>query len=145
MNGPPDAGLGHPGGRFRTLVVRRPSGGANATLGVWSRTQDGTADVDGSGTQLTTTNVVLQFVPYVSSGQATGEGVAPVSIPEGLLVGSGPAWYFSNGEMVRGTWARSGLTSTTVFKAAAGHPVQLARGRTWVELVPAGVQPTLVP
>jgi hypothetical protein len=112
---------------------------------LWLRSQNGTSDLDRSGARLSATNVVVQFVPYISSGEETGEGVAPVPIPEGLLVGNGSAWYLSGGRLLTGSWTRSGLTSVTVFKDAAGHPVRLMPGRTWVELVPVGVQPTLVP
>ncbi len=117
----------------------------NARYRVWLRAQNGTADVDRSGGRLTATNVIVQFVPYISSGEATGEGGPPVPIPEGLLVGRGPAWCFSNGEVVKGTWTRSAPTALTVFKDAAGQPVRLTRGRTWVELVPVGTQPSLLP
>jgi hypothetical protein len=112
---------------------------------VWLRTQNGTSDLDRSGARLSATNVVLQFVPYVSSGEETGEGVPPVSIPEGLLVGHGPAWYLSNGKLLEGSWTRGALTSLTAFKDAAGQPVRLTGGRTWIELVPVGINPTLVP
>ncbi len=117
----------------------------NAASKAWLRGQDGSADTDRSGAQLSATNVIVQFVSYVTSGIATGEGGPPAPIPEGILVGSGPAWYFSNGEVVKGTWHRSSLTSTTSYLNAAGAPVQLTPGRTWVELEPVGANPTLVP
>jgi hypothetical protein len=115
------------------------------TYRVWLRAQDGSDDVDRSGARLSATNVIVQFVPYISSGEASGEGGPPVPIPEGLLVGSGPAWYLSNGKVIAGTWNRSSLTSLTGFRDAAGAPVRLTRGRTWIELVPLGVHPTLIP
>ncbi len=117
----------------------------NPTYRLWLRAQNGTADVDRSGGPLSATNVVLQFVPYISSGEETGEGVAPVPIPEGLLVGHGAAWYLSNGKVLNGSWTRGALTSLTAFKDAAGQPARLTPGRTWIELVPVGVQPTLIP
>ncbi len=49
-----------------------------------------------------------------------GRGRAPAPIPEGLLVGSGAAWYFSNGEGGEGDVGTEPLTSVTVWKAAAG-------------------------
>jgi Protein of unknown function (DUF3048) C-terminal domain len=109
------------------------------------RGQDGRADVDRAGAQLSANNVIVQFVPYITSGIATGEGVPPAPIPEGLLVGSGTAWYLSNGQIVKGTWSRAGLTSLTTYTDAAGAPIQLTRGRTWIELVPDGSAPAVVP
>ena len=39
---------------------------------------------------------------------------------------------------MKGTWARPNLTTPATFKDAAGRVVLLTRGRTWIELVPAG-------
>ncbi len=112
---------------------------------LWMRDQNGGRDVGSRGTRIGASNVIVQFVRYVSSGMATGEGVAPVPIPKGELVGSGAAWYLSGGRVVRGTWSRTGTRATTEFKDAAGYPVRLAPGRTWVELVPVGSATTVLP
>jgi hypothetical protein len=117
----------------------------NATLGAWLRGQDGTADVDRAGVQIGANNVIVQFVPYITSGMATGEGLPPVPIPTGELVGRGTAWYLSGGRMLQGYWSRAGLTAPTVFTDATGASVRIAPGRTWVELVPVGVMPTTLP
>jgi hypothetical protein len=117
----------------------------NAALRAWTRSQDGSADVDRSGAELSATNVIVQFVPYITSGLATGEGVTPVPIPTGELVGRGTAWYLSDGRVAAGSWSRSGPTATTQYTDASGATLRLAPGRTWVELVPVGNSPTLVP
>jgi hypothetical protein len=117
----------------------------NTTLRAWTRDQDGTADVDQAGVQINAANIVVQFVPYVTSAMATGEGAPPAPIPTGELVGSGTAWYLSNGRLVRGSWSRSALTARTVYNDASGSAIHLTPGRTWVELVPVGTVPTLVP
>jgi hypothetical protein len=111
----------------------------------WMRGQNGSVDVDRAGQQLSATNVVIEFIPYVFSGWATGEGGPPAPIPEGVMVGSGAAWYFSNGHLVKGSWTRAGLTSLTAYRDAKGHMMRLNRGRTWVELVPVGTVPTVLP
>jgi hypothetical protein len=124
----------------------------NATVGwtwspaahLWLRSQNGTIDVDGAGIQLSTTNVIVQFVPYVVSLFGYESGI-PTTIPAGQLVGTGVAWFFSNGEMVKGTWSRASVTSVTTYKDARGAPIRLNRGRTWVELPQIGVTPTVVP
>ena len=106
--------------------------------GQWLRDQNGTRDVDRAGVQVAAENVVVQFVHYADSGTETGEGQPPTPIPEGDLVGSGQVWVFSAAHLVKGSWSRSGLTSTTRFVDDAGSPILLAPGRTWVELVPIG-------
>jgi hypothetical protein len=117
----------------------------NGTLRAWLRGQDGSADLDRAGAQLSATNVIVQFVPYITSGMATGEGLPPAPIPTAELVGRGTAWYLSAGRVVRGSWSRSGLTTPTSFTDASGAPIRLNPGRTWVELVPVEVMPTTIP
>jgi Protein of unknown function (DUF3048) N-terminal domain/Protein of unknown function (DUF3048) C-terminal domain len=117
----------------------------SAAAGGWVRSQNGTPDVDAAGRQIVATNLVVMFISYVTSGMAVGEGVPPTPIPEGVLTGTGQAWFLSAGKMVRGTWARSGLTTVATYKDVAGSPVQLTPGKTWIELVPVGNAPTVTP
>ncbi len=117
----------------------------NAQDHLWLRSQNGTIDVDRAGIQMSAANVIVQFLPYITSAMATGEGGPPAPIPEGLQVGTGVAWFFSNGEVVKGTWSRPSLTAVTTYKDAKGATIRLNRGRTWVELPPIGVIPTLLP
>jgi hypothetical protein len=117
----------------------------SAPQGGWLRTQNGTPDVDSAGRQVDPANVVVEFVPYITAGIAGGEGVPPAPIPEGLQTGSGPAWIFSAGEVVRGTWTRPELTTPAVFKDSAGAVISLTPGQTWVELVPVGTVPAATP
>ena len=58
---------------------------------------------------------------------------------------SGPAIVFRNGIEVNGTWSRDAASSPTVFKDANGTVIQMAPGRSWVELVPDTVSVTAVP
>jgi Protein of unknown function (DUF3048) N-terminal domain/Protein of unknown function (DUF3048) C-terminal domain len=111
----------------------------------WLRTQNGTPDVDSAGRPVDPANVVIEFVPYITAGIAGGEGVPPAPIPEGLQTGSGAAWVFSAGKVVRGTWTRPALTTPAVFKDGRGAVISLTPGQTWVELVPAGTVPAVTP
>ena len=70
-------------------------------------------------------NVVVQFVPYPRGA-------------EGLLYGSGDAWVFSNGQLIRGRWNRAYPGAHTTFVDGAGVPITIMPGRTWVELLPVG-------
>jgi hypothetical protein len=117
----------------------------NAATGLWQRTQNGTPDIDASGQQMTANNLVVQFVSYVTTGMATGEGGPPAPIPEGILTGTGKAWFLSGGRIVGGTWSRPDLTTRTTFKDSAGAQIRLAPGRTWVELVSVSTVPQLLP
>lgn len=112
---------------------------------VWKRTQDGTPDVVQSGTQIAAANVVIYFIQYITSGMATGEGLPPAPIPEGILTGTGNVWVFSGGKVVKGTWSRPNLTTPATYKDSAGAPIRLAPGKTWVELAPVGTIPSIAP
>jgi hypothetical protein len=113
---------------------------------LWLRTQDGVADVDASGARLSATNVIVQFIPYVTSAYATGEGLSePTPIPKGEMTGKGTAWVLSGNAIVKGTWSRSSLTATTDFKDGKGKLIKLAPGRTWIELAPAGTHVAVTP
>jgi hypothetical protein len=101
----------------------------DATNNVWTRAIGTTPFVDASGQQIAPTNVVVQFVPCC------------LPVPEGgtyITVGSGEAWVFSGGKMVKGTWSRSDRSQVTSFVDANNQPIQLAPGQTWVEYVPNG-------
>jgi hypothetical protein len=96
----------------------------------WSRSIGTTPFVDSSGDQIAPTNVIVQFVPCC------------LDVPEGgiyLTVGSGEAWVFSEGKVVRGTWTRDDHSQVTKFLDGQGQPIKLSPGRTWVEFVPNGV------
>jgi hypothetical protein len=97
----------------------------------WGRTQNGRAHVDSGGRQVAPTNVVVQFVTY-------GTSAADENSPEAITTGSGDAWVFTEGTLVRGRWSRKNTTSVTVFSDQDGNPIQLLPGSTWVELARSG-------
>ena len=53
--------------------------------------------------------------------------------------GSGKATIFQNGVVYSGTWNRANTTDQYTFTTDAGAPLPLARGQTWVTVIPAGV------
>lgn len=93
----------------------------------WARTQNNRAHVDASGVQVAPTNVVVQFTRY---------GVSPAdeNSPEAIVSGSGEAWIFTNGYLVRGTWSRKNDASVTTYTDERGNTISLTPGNTWVEL-----------
>lgn len=93
----------------------------------WARTQAGRPHVDASGRQVAPTNVIVQFTNY-------GRSSADENSPEAIVTGSGEAWVFTNGYVVRGTWTRRSSTSVTTYTDENGNPIALTPGSTWVEL-----------
>lgn len=57
---------------------------------------------------------------------------------EAANIGSGKAWIATNGIIVRGTWKKTSAASPTRFFDAAGNPVVLTVGQTFVQVMPRG-------
>jgi len=93
--------------------------------------------VEGSAT-ITAANVIVQFTGYqVSPGDFDPTGTA-VSVAN--TIGSGDAIIMSGGMAVRGKWSKASQSALTTYTDAAGSPIRLLPGRTWVEL-PANGSP----
>lgn len=107
----------------------------DATAKGWRRTQNGEVHVDAGGRQVTPANVVVQFVTYRDTGQVDSTGTA---VPEADVVGSGDAWVLTGGMLIPCRWSKASDTDITRYTDSSGAEVQLARGKTWVELVPPG-------
>jgi hypothetical protein len=96
--------------------------------GTWKRSIGVAPFMDSDGQQVAPNNVVVQFVTCC------------LPSPEGgnfQTVGTGPAWFFSNGQLVEGKWARSATTQAIQYTDINGQPIRLTPGKTWVELLPA--------
>ena len=99
----------------------------DAASGTWKRaTRDGPFMVK-SGAQVATKNVVVLSVVY------GGTGLGQIGA-EAQLVGTGTANVFTNGRQITGTWTRSDKAKPISLLDAAGKPIQLTPGNTWVEL-----------
>lgn len=100
----------------------------------WLHTYSGVTDVDAlTGKPVTTANIVVEIVhysygPYAESPGSTGD-------VESQTVGTGSGYVLRSGKSIAISWHRPSLDSPTTFTDAAGKPVSLAPGRTWVELV----------
>ncbi len=95
----------------------------------WLRTQNGTSHVENTGRRIAPDNVVVQVTQYQASA-ADGRS------PEAVTIGSGEAFVFTDGFMIRGTWSRSRADAPMVLKDQNGKIIKLTTGSTWVELAP---------
>jgi Protein of unknown function (DUF3048) N-terminal domain/Protein of unknown function (DUF3048) C-terminal domain len=103
----------------------------------WRRGQDGSADTTTDGGQITAANVVFEYVNYPIVGYQTIAGITG-PIPMAQLIGQGPAWVLTGGVQVKANWSKPSGSAVTQFTDAAGAPIKLTPGQTWVELVPLG-------
>jgi hypothetical protein len=107
----------------------------DASSGTWKRTQDGGPHLTASGTQIAPENLVVQFVTTRRLKYVDPSGTA---VFESIVVGNGDAWILSGGRVTKGKWSKADPGSPTVYSDAAGSPVKLAPGRTWVHFAPIG-------
>jgi hypothetical protein len=107
----------------------------DATSSSWKRGENGTPHVAASGAQIAPQNVVIQFVTTRTLGYKDQSGT---NVVESNVVGSGEAWILSNGRVTKGKWSKASQTAVTKYTDAAGNPVKLTAGRTWVHFAPVG-------
>ncbi len=102
--------------------------------GKWLRTQDGKPLMDKlDGAQVAAKNVVVLQVRVDRSYLDRKYG----HIPKTVMIDSGKAWVFTAGKYVEATWTKTSAVAPISLVDAAGAPVLLAPGNTWVELMPA--------
>jgi hypothetical protein len=100
----------------------------------WARTQSNRLHVmAGSGARIAPANVVVLVTPYRNSGFRDVTGAIS---PQAVLEGGGEAWFLSDGTLVKGRWSRPGPMGAFRFTDAAGAPVALTPGQTFIELAP---------
>lgn len=102
-----------------------PSWSWDPSTSVFLRAQDGEADLDSSGAQLSAVNVVTLRVP-VTMGE----------VPKTELIGEGEALVSTGGGTVSATWVKRSPTDRIRLVDALGVDLRLAPGGTWIELVP---------
>ena len=111
------------------------------TTGVWLRSHGGVAHVLEGGEQVSAANVVIQVVDVADGTIVDPAGNAS---PEVELTGAGRAYVLREGRLIVGRWRRASLDDVTTFVTKDGTEIELASGRTWVQLVPSWIEVELV-
>ncbi|MET0276661.1 MAG: DUF3048 domain-containing protein [Acidimicrobiia bacterium] len=97
----------------------------DGTARVWRRSVNGGPHTASNGNQISPTNVVVQFTNYPNES-------------EGVTVGEGDVWVFSDGTVRMGRWVRPNHDQPAKYVDGFGQPILLRPGSTWVELLPTG-------
>jgi hypothetical protein len=141
-------GLGEPAPRFRFGDVQSPASETPSVTmffgdtlvsfrwrdGFWRRYQDGQPFVDAAGRQVSARNVLVQEVDTtVSTTLLDSIGTGS---PRFDLRTPGRALLFRDRRVVEGTWSYDFAGGMT-FRTTDGALMSLARGRTWIEMVPS--------
>ena len=94
----------------------------NAETGLYARSQGGEAHNDREKGRISPKVVIIMEAP-----------LRPDQI---TTIGKGNAYIFQNGSVTEGTWQKKSRTAQLTFTDAAGDPIELARGQTWISAVP---------
>ena len=101
--------------------------------GHWLRVQNGTPDVLANHHRVAATNVVLMRIRTKNTGI---RDVIGNPSPDDVVTGSGRVWVLRDGKVVTGRWKRAGIGAAMTLVDSSGTTIPLARGRTWIELLP---------
>jgi Protein of unknown function (DUF3048) N-terminal domain/Protein of unknown function (DUF3048) C-terminal domain len=107
--------------------------------GTFVRYQDGTLHRQADGRPVTTENVVVLSTRI---GRTSVVDAAGNPTPDVVVTGEGTAWVLRDGRLVKGSWRRPSEAEPVRLLDAAGEPLTLHPGRTWVELLPSSQQPS---
>jgi len=103
----------------------------NPEFSKFDRSQRGRPHDDKTFGRIRATNVVVLGVEYAPSP-------ADRRSPEAQTVGGGPAYFFSGGKFIQGTWKRDVAIFPIEYFGPDGEVIELPPGNTWVELADAG-------
>lgn len=104
----------------------------NADAKYYERANAGITQVDANNDRtLSVRNIILQHVP--AGDYIEGKGRVNFSV-----TGEGAVEVVRNGVVTKGTWKKANRLDRTRFYDEAGVEIPLARGNTWVEVVPEG-------
>lgn len=105
----------------------------------WLRFLDGEPHEDAAtGKQLAVRNVIMQYTDVTESGIEEDAG-GSMGLIFGLT-GTGRVQIFRDGAVYEGTWKRDSKNQVTSYLDAAGKPIPLNRGLTFVQVVPGDFQ-----
>jgi len=96
---------------------------SNPEFDQFDRSQRGREHNDSTFGRIRATNVIIMGVQYLNPGS-----------PEAQTLGEGPAYVFSDGELIEGTWKREVVFFPIEYFDADGEPIAINPGNTWIEL-----------
>lgn len=108
------------------------------TLNVYTRFMGGALHIDANTHQpLRPSNIILMRTRAATPDPYAGITPESIQIP---TLGSGVAWYFRDGTLLRGTWQQRDQNAPLKFIDRTGHEVAFNPGQTWIEAVPPSSQ-----
>ena len=104
----------------------------NTSTNLYERFNAGVAHVDWEfdKPQLSASNVAIMFAK--ETGPLDSEHHMFYAV-----TGTGKSMVFQNGQAIVGTWQKASALDREVFYDTNGKEIQMVRGQTWVEVIPA--------
>lgn len=133
-------GLGASGNSATNISIPYPGASRvayqyDSGRGLYLRSMGGSPHLDGnSGTQLALDNVIVQYVPHVTT-DIVEDSLGSLSISLNLF-GSGRAIVFRDGQAFEGTWRSESGGDIPRFFRSDGSEISLKPGRSWISIVP---------
>lgn len=98
------------------------------------RTMGGTSHVDlNTNKQISAKNVVVMVTQEKTSVDVHHHNYIKTD-------GTGEAFIFQNGNVIKGKWSKKDRTSQLVFTDERGRPVEFVRGQIWISAVMVGTE-----
>jgi hypothetical protein len=136
-----------PAGATKARRVHVPFSSSSDVFWRWSKTKKAWMRFHGTEphvsvdeTQYSAKNVIVQLVEIKMTDITDAAGARS---PRAVSVGSGKAYVFRDGKVIRGTWERGSAADITRFLDANGEEIALTPGNTWVELLPRDISITI--
>lgn len=115
--------------QLRFSKYGEPSWDWDEASGTWLRSEFGEPDITMGGNRIAAENVIVLFVKvHLNHGLPVSE----------MIVTNSPGYVATGGKYIPILWSKSDRTAGYVITMEDGTPVQLAPGKTWVELIPNG-------
>jgi DUF3048 family protein len=136
-----------PSGATKARKVHLPFSSSSDVFWRWSRSKQtwlrfhgSVPHVSSDGTQFSAKNVIVQVVQTKLTDVRDANGSPS---PLVISVGTGKAFVFRDGKVIKGTWKRDSAADITKFVDANGDEIPLAPGNTWIELLPEKIPVTI--
>jgi hypothetical protein len=104
----------------------------NAATNSYNRSEAGAPQTDQNNAQQLSPNVVIAVVTPLGQGALDASGAYYSNY---TVIGSGVAYVFQDGTVTACQWNKASNTAQITFTDAAGHPVGLNPGQTWLTAV----------
>lgn len=96
------------------------------------RSEGGAAMVDASTNLQLDPKVVIAIVVPWTDGPLDSSGAYYTDYSD---IGSGDAYIFQDGTVIKGVWTKTSATSQITFTTTLGQAIKLNRGQTWITAV----------